>query len=317
MLLYSVNAGFDLNRELEFAQQAETQEYYYPPSMSYATNHQSVVDPSLHNRVSNHSFHARRPTELTIDSTKAQCYNFQQPHANGSFPTPPMTESPTSPRRHSQLSETSNPSHGDVYGSGTFITTGAQHPTAISTLGPRGQQVPPHYGPYPVSGEPMYGGTMFIPQSHSQQRHSMSAFPPQIMDYQTSYPPGHMLPAVASQSFSYLPPSLPSLPSMIGPGVPTSHLDASQPALRTQRRQKAHVAKACVNCKKAHLSCDDARPCNRCKTTGKEVCAPSRQIQSCKLSANAPSVGLLHRCTTQEERSTTSSRQCEQRDGRS
>jgi hypothetical protein len=28
---------------------------------------------------------------------------------------------------------------------------------------------------------------------------------------------------------------------------------------------------ACMNCKKAHLSCDRQRPCGRCSSTGKQV----------------------------------------------
>ncbi|KAI4641619.1 hypothetical protein J4E93_007716 [Alternaria ventricosa] len=36
------------------------------------------------------------------------------------------------------------------------------------------------------------------------------------------------------------------------------------------RRTKAHVASACVNCKKAHLSCDVQRPCGRCVASGKQ-----------------------------------------------
>ncbi|XP_077661207.1 uncharacterized protein AFUA_6G11110 [Aspergillus fumigatus Af293] len=37
------------------------------------------------------------------------------------------------------------------------------------------------------------------------------------------------------------------------------------------RRTKAHVASACVNCKKKHLGCDPARPCRRCVLSGKEA----------------------------------------------
>ena len=37
------------------------------------------------------------------------------------------------------------------------------------------------------------------------------------------------------------------------------------------RRAKTHVANACNNCKRAHLSCDVERPCNRCVQTGKSV----------------------------------------------
>jgi uncharacterized Zn-finger protein len=42
---------------------------------------------------------------------------------------------------------------------------------------------------------------------------------------------------------------------------------------KAPRRTKADVPKACQNCKKAYLSCDITRPCNRCITTRKEVCA--------------------------------------------
>ncbi|KAF2721572.1 hypothetical protein K431DRAFT_303329 [Polychaeton citri CBS 116435] len=39
---------------------------------------------------------------------------------------------------------------------------------------------------------------------------------------------------------------------------------------RAGRKAKAHVASACINCKKAHLSCDVSRPCARCVATGKQ-----------------------------------------------
>ncbi|OKL59317.1 hypothetical protein UA08_05185 [Talaromyces atroroseus] len=38
---------------------------------------------------------------------------------------------------------------------------------------------------------------------------------------------------------------------------------------RSTRRAKAHVASACVNCKRKHLGCDSARPCRRCVLSGK------------------------------------------------
>lgn len=40
---------------------------------------------------------------------------------------------------------------------------------------------------------------------------------------------------------------------------------------RSTRRAKAHVASACVNCKRKHLGCDPARPCRRCVLAGKAV----------------------------------------------
>ena len=45
------------------------------------------------------------------------------------------------------------------------------------------------------------------------------------------------------------------------------------PRGRPRPRTKAHVASACVNCKRAHLSCDIQRPCTRCVATGKQVCS--------------------------------------------
>jgi len=41
---------------------------------------------------------------------------------------------------------------------------------------------------------------------------------------------------------------------------------------RATRKVKAHVASACVNCKRKHLRCDETRPCRRCVQSGKEVC---------------------------------------------
>jgi hypothetical protein len=37
------------------------------------------------------------------------------------------------------------------------------------------------------------------------------------------------------------------------------------------KRQK-HVRRACVHCKKAHLACDEGRPCRRCLHLGKTDC---------------------------------------------
>ncbi|KAA8651334.1 putative C6 transcription factor [Aspergillus tanneri] len=53
----------------------------------------------------------------------------------------------------------------------------------------------------------------------------------------------------------------------------TSSPDTSARGLsqKPTRRTKAHVASACVNCKKKHLGCDPARPCRRCVLSGKEA----------------------------------------------
>ncbi|KAI5239983.1 hypothetical protein E4T42_08523 [Aureobasidium subglaciale] len=54
--------------------------------------------------------------------------------------------------------------------------------------------------------------------------------------------------------------------------LPTAGPSARQPSPNTGRggrRAKSHVANACNNCKRAHLSCDVERPCSRCTATGK------------------------------------------------
>ncbi|OQE44850.1 hypothetical protein PENCOP_c002G07694 [Penicillium coprophilum] len=58
------------------------------------------------------------------------------------------------------------------------------------------------------------------------------------------------------------------------PPCPPQAPDPTQPtgrslAQKSTRRTKAHVASACVNCKKKHLGCDPARPCRRCVLAGK------------------------------------------------
>lgn len=40
----------------------------------------------------------------------------------------------------------------------------------------------------------------------------------------------------------------------------------------SQRKKHKHVGRACIHCKKAHLACDNARPCKRCVHLGKHDC---------------------------------------------
>ncbi|KAJ5584843.1 uncharacterized protein N7459_004643 [Penicillium hispanicum] len=67
----------------------------------------------------------------------------------------------------------------------------------------------------------------------------------------------------------------PHLPPVVPP-YPLASLESEVPGPATRslvqkstRRTKAHVASACVNCKKKHLGCDPARPCRRCVLAGK------------------------------------------------
>lgn len=73
------------------------------------------------------------------------------------------------------------------------------------------------------------------------------------------------------------------------PLLPSSAQTVAKPA----RRTKAHVQSACYNCKKAHLSCDVQRPCQRCVTSGKHV---SRSPQfRLRISSNTQSGQLFRR----------------------
>lgn len=67
------------------------------------------------------------------------------------------------------------------------------------------------------------------------------------------------------QELSY-PPVPGNLATSSSPGTATGGLSQ-----KPTRRTKAHVASACVNCKKKHLGCDAARPCRRCVLSGKAV----------------------------------------------
>lgn len=54
-------------------------------------------------------------------------------------------------------------------------------------------------------------------------------------------------------------------------GIEALRRDIRERSSRPSRRSKTHVASACVNCKRAHLSCDDQRPCARCVASNKQV----------------------------------------------
>lgn len=87
----------------------------------------------------------------------------------------------------------------------------------------------------------------------------------------------------SEQSIMPFPLNMPWEPQpMYGPGPRTTYPQYSAPpppplsgrpqiSPRATRKTKAHVASACVNCKRKHLRCDETRPCRRCVQSGKEV----------------------------------------------
>ncbi|EXJ94331.1 hypothetical protein A1O1_02725 [Capronia coronata CBS 617.96] len=86
---------------------------------------------------------------------------------------------------------------------------------------------------------------------------TIAEFPVQPGPYALAYAP-----QASYQSSSSLPTA-----SISGPD-PRYALASISP--RSARKPKAHVASACINCKKKHLRCDNNRPCRRCIASGKE-----------------------------------------------
>ncbi|ETN42012.1 uncharacterized protein HMPREF1541_03951 [Cyphellophora europaea CBS 101466] len=83
---------------------------------------------------------------------------------------------------------------------------------------------------------------------------------------QSTYPAPYTTTYVPPQSMAYA-----SGPIAAPASSPTDpRLPSGQLSPRTSRKNKAHVASACINCKKKHLRCDNARPCRRCVQAGKE-----------------------------------------------
>jgi len=63
------------------------------------------------------------------------------------------------------------------------------------------------------------------------------------------------------------------------------------------RRNKAHIASACVNCKKAHLACDASRPCRRCVSLDKQdscIDVQHKRPGRPRLKDSTPSTGSLY-----------------------
>lgn len=60
-----------------------------------------------------------------------------------------------------------------------------------------------------------------------------------------------------------------SLQELTSDDIPTQSVDAKK---SSKKRRKKHVCRACIHCKKAHLACDNARPCNRCRSLNKTDC---------------------------------------------
>lgn len=188
------------------------------------------------------------------------------------YPSPPMSDRPSPPHR-----ATSHPPQQKERNSPSQDQHDRRHRQAAERDGPGG------YSTDRLAAAP--ARRMIYEGGERQQHHpppSSSSDPlteqhPELRP-STAAEPGQAQPSSQMGPFGYAPFGATSSLSP-GYGGPTLALQqpaslASQVPLRntkTARRNKAHVASACVNCKRAHLSCDVQRPCTRCVTSGKEV----------------------------------------------
>lgn len=186
------------------------------------------------------------------------------PHSTGpeslphNYPSPPMSNPPSPPRRHNPTS--SPPEYQSL-----------QTRPASRTVP---QPIYPPSRPESTAAfrrEPLSATIATLPSPGLPQPvHSLYSHP--------SRPPtlGHG--ALLEQARYF--PQRAAIPGGGGsPVVPTEIGRNAASALRgarSSRRGKTHVQKACVNCKKAHLSCDSQRPCARCVGSGKQVRSQNR-----------------------------------------
>lgn len=161
------------------------------------------------------------------------------------YPSPPMSSPPSPPS--SSASELSRSLVGEALANVSTIAVPANLTATNVPVPPHSYQAsalpppplpPPHPRPLPdpsSAGDPALAGpTLF-------QHRGFGVFQPGT--------------TAASSSSAFA----------------VSPTDAGQPSNRSGRKLKAHVASACVNCKRAHLSCDIQRPCARCVASGKQA----------------------------------------------
>jgi hypothetical protein len=153
------------------------------------------------------------------------------------LPSPPMSGSPPpeDPREPPQVAGRRRKRSTTPPAVTTAVTAGSQTPTEQASSGRRATQ--------------------------RREAPELATTELTAPNFPCSYPP--------TQSFGYGPGG----PSIISSTTTTlePQLGSGEISPRTTRKTKAHVASACVNCKKKHLRCDNARPCKRCVQSGKEV----------------------------------------------
>ncbi|PVI02048.1 hypothetical protein DM02DRAFT_523742 [Periconia macrospinosa] len=179
-----------------------------------------------------------------------------------SYPSPPMSDSHSPARRSAQIVDPERPPFPPPLNEPRkMIGIAPPPPHAPSLLNPRSsslsQGIPQSRPVYQADSQPRTQPVHY--QSPRRYEDSYGGMPV-AQNYAYGYPSSEVPHYLGSQN--------------VGPGpqVQPNAMIAPQPLRQSKpaRRTKAHVASACVNCKKAHLSCDVQRPCGRCVASGKQ-----------------------------------------------
>lgn len=210
----------------------------------------------------------RRPEPGSSLGTKPSPFSPRRSEHRG-YPSPPMSDSHSPNRRSAQLVEPD----GHRYGSASDArrTDGLSLPPPSSLPPPPPPPALPAMDPRSVTSPQ----GMVPPRSLYPGEGQLSGHP---FHYQAGRVPDHggfnggQVPhsyamAYPGSAATYLPSPGLGYPAQQQPALISAH--HSRPN-KPARRTKTHVASACVNCKKAHLSCDVARPCGRCVASGKQ-----------------------------------------------
>ena len=179
------------------------------------------------------------------------------------YPSPPMSESYSPSARPARTVESERPQYPAPVSASHRIEAGLSLPPPSSALFDPRQPLPNQSNP---QQRPLYPG------GHHPQHQAH----PYQFGRATEHAPYRAAPAPQSYVYGY--PSAGASPYALGaqhtgPQAQPATMIAPPPtrSAKPARRTKAHVASACVNCKKAHLSCDVQRPCGRCVASGKQV----------------------------------------------
>jgi hypothetical protein len=213
-------------------------------------NPSRTLPPPLTSNMHKSIIERRRQANITL--TKSTQWSFPANADDPAYISPPMSDSPTSPKRF-QFPEERTTAPGEPT-SGASLPESTAPPSTMTSF----QTYP---APTPILPQHFPFGPVRVLSSGAIQPFNPGVQQAQFR-HQEMQPQGQVLRTYSGQ------PILGT--AVVGPvSIPTQQVPRIPRV--TPRRGKAHVAKACQNCKKAHLSCDDARPCSRCVATRKEV----------------------------------------------